>query len=154
MGWFLYDNGLRHERVKRWSRIKSIQQISDFLIEMSLGNRSSTREFLNNIRNSQKKNSRKKNSNCYWLSILTNYFVKRTFNPIQNGERAKRPPTNFCPVTSTNVRISDWNFLTFSFNPFETLVQNLKAIPSPSPKLLNLNQTHSSKKLVFLVKSL
>ena len=122
MGWFLYDNGPRHERVKRWSCIKSIQQISDFLIEMSLGNRSSTREFLSNIRNSQKKNSRKKNSNCYWLSILTNYFVKRTFNPIQNGERAKRPPTNFCTVTSTNVRISDWNFLTFSFNPFETLV--------------------------------
>ena len=35
-----------------------------------------------------------------------------------------------------------------------TLVQNFKAIPSPSPKLLNLNQRHPTKKLLFLVKSL
>ena len=34
----------------------------------------------------------------------------------------KGPPTNFSPVTSTNVRISPENFLTFSFNPFTTLV--------------------------------
>ena len=34
----------------------------------------------------------------------------------------KRPPTNFSPVTSTNVRISPENFLTFSFNPFATLM--------------------------------
>ena len=37
----------------------------------------------------------------------------------QNG-----PPTRFFPVTSTNVGISPQpkNFLTFSFNPFATLV--------------------------------
>ena len=35
---------------------------------------------------------------------------------------AKRPPTNFSPVTSTNVEIRPKNFLTFSFNSFATLV--------------------------------
>ena len=73
-------------------------------------------------------------------------------NPIQDrggrGE-AKRPPTSYSPVTSTNVVISFQNFLTFSFNPFATLVSNFKAISSASPKLLNLNQDHPSKKCFF-----
>ena len=63
-------------------------------------------------------------------------------------------PTSFSPVTSTNVGLSSQNFLTFSFNPFVTLVQNFKFVPSASPKLLNLNQDHPSKKAIFLVKSL
>ena len=66
----------------------------------------------------------------------------------------KAPPTSFSPVTSTNVGIGPQNFRTFSFNPFATLVQNFKFVPSASPKLLNLNQDHPSKKAVFLVKSL
>ena len=48
---------------------------------------------------------------------------KISFNPIQDeGGGAKRPPTSFSPVTSTNVGLSTQNFLTFSFNPFATLV--------------------------------
>ena len=39
--------------------------------------------------------------------------------------------------------------MTFSFNPFVTLVKNFKVIPSPSSKLLHLNQDHSSKKYFF-----
>ena len=73
-----------------------------------------------------------------------------SFNPIQDGESAegaKRPPTSFSPVTSTNVGISPQNFLTFSFNPFATLVQNF--VPSASPKLLNLNETTHQKKRSF-----
>ena len=42
-------------------------------------------------------------------------------NPIEDGGQ-KGPPTSFPPVTSTNVRISPQNFLTFSLNPFATLV--------------------------------
>ena len=38
------------------------------------------------------------------------------------GQGQKDPPTNFCPVTSTNVGISPKNFLTFSYNPFDRLV--------------------------------
>ena len=53
-------------------------------------------------------------------------------------------------ATSTNVRISSKNFLTYSFNPFATLVQNFKFAPSASPKLLYLNQDHTSKKQFFL----
>ena len=64
------------------------------------------------------------------------------------------PPTSFSPVTSTNVGFGPQNILTFSFNPFVTLVQNFKFVPTASPKLLNLNQDHPSKKVVFLVKSL
>ena len=71
-------------------------------------------------------------------------------------EEAKRPPrTSFSPVISTNVGAIPQNFVTLSFiNPFATLVQNFKFLPSASPKLLNLNQGHPSKKAVFLVKSL
>ena len=64
------------------------------------------------------------------------------------------PPTSFSPVTSTNVRFGPQNFLNFSFNPFATLVHNFTFVPSASPKLLNLNQEHPSKKAAFLVKSL
>ena len=55
----------------------------------------------------------------------------KAFNPIQDGE-AKSPPDH----------------------PFATPVQNFKFLPSASPKLLNLNQDHPSKKAIFLVKSL
>ena len=70
------------------------------------------------------------------------------------GKKPPPPPTSLFPVTSTNVRISPQNVLIVSFNPFATLVQNLKFLPSASPTLLNLNQDHSSKKAIFLVKSL
>ena len=70
------------------------------------------------------------------------------------GEGQKGPPISFSTLTSTNVGISTQIFLTFSFNPFAILVQNVKAIANASPKLLNLNQDYPSKKLLFLVKSL
>ena len=46
-------------------------------------------------------------------------------NPIQDGGGVgvkKAPTTSFSLVTSTNVGISSQNLLTFSFNPFPTLV--------------------------------
>ena len=64
------------------------------------------------------------------------------------GQKAP-PPTSFSPATSTNVEFGHQHFLTFSFNPFATLVQNFKFVPSASPKLLNLNQDHPSKKRFF-----
>ena len=64
-------------------------------------------------------------------------------------EGKKGLPTSFSPVTSTNAGISHQNFPTFSFNPFVTLVQHVKAIPSANSKLLNLNQTTSQKKWLF-----
>ena len=70
------------------------------------------------------------------------------------GGEQKRPRTSFSPVTSTNVGVIPQNFLTFSFNPFTTMLQNFKLVPDVSPKLLNLNQDHPSIKAVFLVKSL
>ena len=70
------------------------------------------------------------------------------------GGGQKGPPTSFSSVTSTNVGFGPQNFVNFSFNPFPTLMQNFKFVPSASPKLLNLNQDHSSKKAIFLVKSL
>ena len=64
------------------------------------------------------------------------------------------PTTSFSLVTSTNVGFGPQSYLTISFNPFATLVQNFKFVRSTSPKLLNLNQDHPSKKGIFLVKSL
>ena len=69
-------------------------------------------------------------------------------------EVPKRSPLPVFPVTSPNVCSSLQNFLNFSFNIFSTLVWNFKFIRSASPKLLNLNRVHPSKKAVFLVKSL
>ena len=44
-------------------------------------------------------------------------------NPIQDRGGDKRAsPTSAFPVTSTNIGIRPQNFLTFSFNPFSTLV--------------------------------
>ena len=70
------------------------------------------------------------------------------------GEQRKGLPTSFSPVTSTNVEIGPQNFLIFIFNLFATLVQNFKFVPSANRKLLNFNQDHPSKKVIFLVKSL
>ena len=89
-----------------------------------------------------------------WKGRIVDYI-----NPIQDrlgGGGAKRSPplTSFSPVTSTNLGFGPKNFLTFSFNPFATLLQNFKFPASASPKLLNLNQDHLWKKAIFLVKSL
>ena len=40
----------------------------------------------------------------------------------EGGGRQKGPLTSFSPVTSTNVGVSPKNCLTFSYNPFATLV--------------------------------
>ena len=56
---------------------------------------------------------------------------------------------SFSPIASRNVEISPRSFLTYSFNAPATLMQNLKAMPSASPKLLNLNQDQSAKKVFF-----
>ena len=50
-------------------------------------------------------------SYCFIFSFLTLFRMG-----------AKRPPTSFSFVTSTNVGISPKNFLTFGFKPFATLV--------------------------------
>ena len=65
-----------------------------------------------------------------------------------------RGAISFSPVSSTKAEISPKNFLNFSFNLFKALVQNFKAIPSASLKLLNLKQEHPSKKFIFLGKSI
>ena len=54
--------------------------------------------------------------------------IDLTINPIQDGGvgrggQTPHPPTGFfSSVTSANVGISPQNFLTFSFNPFATLL--------------------------------
>ena len=71
------------------------------------------------------------------------YYI--TWKRIQDGGDKNVHPTSFPPVTSTNVGMSPKNLLTFSFNPFATLVLNFKSKPSASLKLLNLNEKHPSK---------
>ena len=43
-------------------------------------------------------------------------------NSIQDGEDQEDPPTNFSPLTSTNVRINPEKLFDFSFIPFDRLV--------------------------------
>ena len=91
-----------------------------------------------------KKTWSKKWETKYPLIILwmTEYFLLTLF----------RPPVSFSLLTFTNVTISPWTFLTFSFNLFHTLVYNFKAMPCFSLKLLNLKQENPSKKKVKLYK--
>ena len=73
-------------------------------------------------------------------------------NPIQdwgNGEQ-KHSPTSFYPVTSTEVRISPQNLKTFwllvsSLLPYTAV----KFQDHTNPKLLSMNQDHSSKNRFF-----
>ena len=74
--------------------------------------------------------------------------ISLLFNPFQD-RGSKRSPTSFSHVTSTNVGFSVQNIPTFNFNPFVTLVENFKVVASASPKWLNLNQDHPSKKQFF-----
>ena len=62
------------------------------------------------------------------------------------GGAKKDPLNSFSAVTSTNIGLSPQNILSFTFNPFATLVLNFKVIPSANPKLFQLNQDHPSKK--------
>ena len=51
------------------------------------------------------------------------FYASIYIKPIQDGRRGQKAPLPvFPPVTSTNLGISLRNFLTFSFNPFYTLV--------------------------------
>ena len=61
----------------------------------------------------------------------------------------KTPTISFSLVASTNVEISPPKFLTFSINALAKLVSNVKAIPSASSKLLNLNAEYPSRILLF-----
>ena len=77
-------------------------------------------------------------------------------NPIQDGGGeglGQKDPLPVFPLQLLQTVISPQNFLTFSCNSFATLLQSFKFVPRISPKLLNLNQNHPSKKAVFLVKS-
>ena len=62
---------------------------------------------------------------------MTLHSLGGMLNPIQDGGgggggrdggAAKRPPTSFSLATSADAEISPKDFLTFSFNPFATLV--------------------------------
>ena len=64
------------------------------------------------------------------------------------GGLSKRP-INFSPAISRNVGSSPQNCVTFSFDPFAILLKDFNAIPSASPKLLNLNQDYPLKKRGF-----
>ena len=87
-----------------------------------------------------------------YSDIGTHWFALY-INPIQD-DGVPKSPTSFPPVTSTNEGFGPQNFLAFRFNPFATLVQSFKFVPTANSKLLNLNQDHPSRKAIFLVKPL
>ena len=90
------------------------------------------------------------------LQMHDNLELSLTLFRIGRGAKSPPPPppTSFSAVTSTNVGFGPKTFLNFSCNTFSTLVRNFKFLLSASPKLLNLDQDHPSKKAIFLVKSL
>ena len=86
--------------------------------------------------------------------VLRFLFLNTLRKNIPNCETKKAPLSSFPPVTTKNVGIRPKMFLTFSFNPFATLVQSFMFVPSVNHKSLNLNKDHSSEKVVFQVKFL
>ena len=62
----------------------------------------------------------------------------------------KDPPIIFSPVTSTNVGISPQNILTFSFNPFASLIFK----PEPRPPLKKAFFWSNLYKIEVLITSL
>ena len=56
--------------------------------------------------------------------------MQNPVNPIQDRGAKKALPTIFSLATSTKVWINPQKILTFVFNPFATLMQDLKVIPS------------------------
>ena len=65
-----------------------------------------------------------------WIKLSTCKRLHRGARRMDGGrgrEGQKGRPTSFSNVTSANVGIIPQNFLTFSFNPFATLVWNFKA---------------------------
>ena len=70
-------------------------------------------------------------------------------NPIDDVGSQKDLPTSFFPCDFYKHMNEPQNFLTFSFNPFSKLVQNVKAIPHASLKLLNLKQDHPSSETLI-----
>ena len=75
---------------------------------------------------------------CYFLQWhMLEMSKSLIFNLFRLGEKGLH--TSFSPVNSLKVGINPQNFLSYSFNPFVMLLQNLKAIPRTSTKLLNLN---------------
>lgn len=87
------------------------------------------------------------------LSYFGNYILLP--NPIQDDWRGKKALyhlTSSFPEAVTNVKISPQNFLAFHSNSLTTVVKTFKTKPGSNLKVLNLNQDHSSKKLIFLVK--
>ena len=89
---------------------------------------------------------------CNWRKTYFFTLLSLTRFRMRGGVGQKRPPSSFFSVFS-KIWISPQNFLTFSLNPFATLTQSFKAIPSTSPKLLNLNRGHPIKKIKSLYKS-
>ena len=67
---------------------------------------------------------------------------------------SKRCPLQFFFCNFSKVGVTSKSSLASSFNPFDTMMSIFKAIPGTTPKLLNLNQDHLSKKLIYLVKLL
>ena len=86
--------------------------------------------FIANLRIGRIRNNFRKDV-FYLFAIYELRKIISSFNRIQGGGGGgggcgngyqKDPPTSFSPVTSRNIGISPKNFLTFSFNPFDTLV--------------------------------
>ena len=92
-------------------------------------------------------------SKVFW--VLGNHLIRNMLlcfyhliNPIQNGGGQKSPTCQFFPRDFYKCR-DPLKFLTFSFNLFTTLMWNFKGMAIASPKLLNLNQYHPTKKWFF-----
>ena len=83
--------------------------------------------------------------NC---SLFRKTTLRWFFLPTLLQIKSPWPYSRWCQKDPSPYQFFTCHFYKRSFNPFVTLAQNYKVIPTASPKLLNLNQDHPSKKLV------
>ena len=94
-------------------------------------------------------NSERERVNLRFFSICKNFFWNS--NTIQNGGGGAT--TSFSSVISRNVGLAPKTLGLWVLTLLPQLVWNFKAVPTASSKLLNFNQDHLSKNVVFLIRS-
>ena len=87
-----------------------------------------------------------------FADFYTAVLFWKYLNPIQDsgwgegvGQKVLPLPTSFSPVTSTNVGTSSQNFLTFTFNPFATLLSISRLYLEPVPNYWTWTKISSQK---------
>ena len=88
--------------------------------------------------------------NCsFWITVMEVFETAIDLDRFDQELLSESSPTGFSPSISSNPGISLLNFLSFSFNYFSILLQNIKVVWRTSLELLCFNKDHTPQKQSF-----